>query len=71
MATKLVGAITTLSRDLALRVVAEGVETRDQWDMIRSTGCDRAQGYLIARPSSGLALALLLTEGTLKQFLDD
>jgi EAL domain-containing protein (putative c-di-GMP-specific phosphodiesterase class I) len=32
-------------------VVAEGVETAEQLDALRSDGCDQVQGYLIARPN--------------------
>lgn len=33
-----------------MEVVAEGVEDRDDWDFLRGTGCDLAQGYFIAKP---------------------
>jgi diguanylate cyclase (GGDEF)-like protein len=39
-----------LGRALGLEVVAEGVETTVSWHLLREWGCDRAQGYLIARP---------------------
>lgn len=39
-----------LARQLGMAVVAEGVEDRDDWDLLRRTGCDFAQGYFIARP---------------------
>jgi len=35
---------------LGLRTVAEGVEDRADWDLVRETACQEAQGYLIARP---------------------
>lgn len=35
---------------LGLSTVGEGVETQDEWDLLREFGCDQAQGYLIARP---------------------
>jgi EAL domain-containing protein (putative c-di-GMP-specific phosphodiesterase class I) len=39
-----------LARDLGLRVVAEGVEDTETYDMLAEAGCDIAQGWLIARP---------------------
>lgn len=39
-----------LGKRLGMEVVAEGVEDRDDWDMVRTTGCDLAQGYFIAPP---------------------
>ena len=33
-----------------MEVVAEGVEDRDDWEMVRRTGCDLAQGYFIGPP---------------------
>lgn len=39
-----------LGKQLGMVVVAEGVEDRDDWNMVRRTQCDIAQGYFIARP---------------------
>ena len=39
-----------IARKLGLKAVAEGVETRAVWDLLRSLDCDVAQGYFIARP---------------------
>jgi len=39
-----------LGKRLGMEVVAEGVEDRDDWDLVRRTHCDIAQGYFIARP---------------------
>lgn len=39
-----------LARQLGMEVVAEGVEDQNDWDLLRRTGCDFAQGYFIARP---------------------
>ncbi|HQR03225.1 MAG TPA: EAL domain-containing protein [Rhodocyclaceae bacterium] len=41
-----------LAHNMGLRVVAEGVETREILDALRSLGCDVAQGYLISKPVS-------------------
>jgi EAL domain-containing protein (putative c-di-GMP-specific phosphodiesterase class I)/CheY-like chemotaxis protein len=39
-----------LARQLNMRIVAEGVENRSDWDFIRRSECDVAQGYFIAKP---------------------
>lgn len=39
-----------LARKLEIEAVAEGIEDRADWDFLRSTDCDLAQGYFIARP---------------------
>jgi EAL domain-containing protein (putative c-di-GMP-specific phosphodiesterase class I)/FixJ family two-component response regulator len=39
-----------LGKKLGMEIVAEGVEDRLDWEMLRSTGCNVAQGYFIARP---------------------
>jgi diguanylate cyclase (GGDEF)-like protein len=45
----IVRAIVTMARALAMRVVAEGVETKEQLDMLRALDCDEIQGYLISK----------------------
>ena len=45
-----------LSQKLGLRSVAEGVEKDDEWALLKSLGCDIAQGYFIARPMPGEAV---------------
>jgi EAL domain-containing protein (putative c-di-GMP-specific phosphodiesterase class I) len=39
-----------LAHQMGLQVVAEGVETEEAWRQLRSMGCERAQGFLIAAP---------------------
>lgn len=46
----------TVLNSLGKETVAEGVETQDQFDMLRVMGCKAAQGYAIARPGSETAL---------------
>jgi len=46
----IVSAIVTLSRNLGLTVVAEGVETAEQYEILDGFGCHEAQGYLISWP---------------------
>jgi diguanylate cyclase (GGDEF)-like protein/PAS domain S-box-containing protein len=47
---RIVSLVLDLASSLGLRSIAEGVETKDQLDRLRSLGCDQAQGYLFARP---------------------
>jgi diguanylate cyclase (GGDEF)-like protein len=51
-------AIVQMAHSLDLRVVAEGVETEGQRDLLVGLGCDELQGYLFARPMTPTALAL-------------
>ncbi len=46
----LVEAIVTMARSLGLRVVAEGIESQAQLDILRSMGCGYGQGYFFSRP---------------------
>ena len=43
-------ASLSLARQLNMEVVAEGVEDRNDWELLRRTGCDLAQGAFISRP---------------------
>ena len=46
----IVRAIINLSKNLGMVTTAEGVETNEQLDTIRTEGCDEVQGFLFARP---------------------
>ena len=60
----IVQAVTTLGRALGMEVVAEGVETAGQLEMLRGLGCDQGQGYHFARPMpAGEAAAFLAAHG--------
>ena len=43
-------AIVNLAKTLGMRVIAEGVETQEQWLRISSAGCKEIQGYIASRP---------------------
>ena len=59
----IVAAIVALSHAIGLEVTAEGVERRAQLDVLRSIGCDRAQGFLFARPGEPEAVDRLIMDG--------
>lgn len=56
----IVGAIIALARELGLKTVAEGVETREQLKFLRSRQCQEYQGYLCSRPAPAQAFANLV-----------
>ena len=46
----------SLGRKLKMSIVAEGVETREDWDVVAELGCDFVQGYYVAKPMPENAL---------------
>ena len=48
--SRVVEAIVALGKAMKLEVIAEGVETDEQYGLVRKLGCDLAQGYFIAKP---------------------
>ncbi|WP_427983752.1 putative bifunctional diguanylate cyclase/phosphodiesterase [Agarivorans sp.] len=46
----LVRAIVTMAHHLGLKVVAEGVETEQQWQQVVNAACDYVQGYIVSKP---------------------
>ncbi|MEZ5457626.1 MAG: EAL domain-containing protein [Lysobacteraceae bacterium] len=59
-ALAVLNAICVLGRSLGMEVVAEGIETRAQWEQVRDFGCHYGQGFLLATPQSLLATCALL-----------
>ncbi|MEW6445248.1 MAG: PAS domain S-box protein [Pseudomonadota bacterium] len=47
---EIVRAILAMAQSLGLRVVAEGIETWEQYDLLRSAGCPEGQGYHFSKP---------------------
>jgi EAL domain-containing protein (putative c-di-GMP-specific phosphodiesterase class I)/CheY-like chemotaxis protein len=43
----------TLAKKLGMTIVAEGVETQEDWDLVAALECDLVQGYFIAKPMPG------------------
>ena len=58
---ELVIAAIAMSHGLNLKVVAEGVETEEQLELLKQLGCDYAQGYLLGKPVPAPEISKLLT----------
>ena len=54
-------AIVTLGKSLGLTIVAEGVETVEQWIALDELGCEVGQGFLWSPPIPAAAFAPLIT----------
>jgi diguanylate cyclase (GGDEF)-like protein/PAS domain S-box-containing protein len=57
---QLVGSLIDIGRSLGIKVVAEGVETYEQADILRGLGCDMLQGFAFARPMPAKTLESML-----------
>ncbi len=55
-------SVISLAHNLNMRVIAEGVETRDQVRFLTERGCDEMQGYYFSPPLNGPAFTALLRE---------
>ncbi|WP_438950934.1 EAL domain-containing protein [Porticoccus sp.] len=55
-------AIIVMAHKLGIEVIAKGVETGEQRDLLAAAGCDYAQGYLFAKPMAGESFKALLLE---------
>lgn len=61
----IVKSTVELAHQLGLEVIAEGIETRGQYTLLQSMGCDVGQGYLIARPMPEEQLMRWYAEGSI------
>ena len=61
---QIVAAIVQMACALAITVVAEGVETAEQWACVRELGCHLAQGYHFARPMPGAQMSALVADAS-------
>jgi diguanylate cyclase (GGDEF)-like protein/PAS domain S-box-containing protein len=59
----IVKATIGLARELGVRVVAEGVQTREQLELLKGWGCCEVQGFYFAQPLTAEDVTLLLREG--------
>jgi diguanylate cyclase (GGDEF)-like protein len=58
----IVRTISTLARNLGMEVIAEGIETEEQYRQLKMLGCEYGQGYLFSRPVNSDAVAHLLAQ---------
>lgn len=56
--TAILRAVLALGKSLAIPILAEGIETAAQLDVLRREGCDEAQGFLIGRPGRATAFGV-------------
>lgn len=61
----IIKAAIGIAHDLNMTVIAEGVETSEQYEQLTVFGCDACQGYYLARPPPTDALEALLEESSL------
>ena len=59
----IVKATIALAHELGIKVIAEGVETRKQLELLKGWGCTRIQGFYFAKPLSADEVTHLLRNG--------
>jgi hypothetical protein len=59
----IITSITSLAKSLGMDTTAEGVETLDELDLVRSLGCSHVQGYIYSKPVSYGAATSLIQNG--------
>lgn len=58
----LIRTIVELGKNMGLQVVAEGVETDEQLQLIQASGCDLIQGYLLCGPKPARDIRSLMAD---------
>jgi len=59
----IVSTVISMAHGMNLQVVAEGVETQEQFDLLKEMSCDEIQGYLLSKPIDSLQITTLLQTG--------
>ena len=60
----LIRAMVDMGHNLGYEVIAEGIETQAQFDIVKNLGCDTAQGFLFSQPIPAQAMSELFTNPT-------
>jgi EAL domain-containing protein (putative c-di-GMP-specific phosphodiesterase class I) len=67
----IVRTISTLARNLGMEVIAEGIETEEQYQQLKMLGCEYGQGYLFSRPVDNAGLRRLLAQDANRELEPD
>jgi EAL domain-containing protein (putative c-di-GMP-specific phosphodiesterase class I) len=60
----IVRTISTLARNLGMEVIAEGIETEEQYQQLKMLGCEYGQGFLFSHPVNNEGVIHLLAQDT-------
>ncbi|MGK7940333.1 MAG: EAL domain-containing protein [Crocosphaera sp.] len=60
---RLTETIIHLANDFGMEVIAEGIETREQWEQLQELGCPYGQGYYFAQPLTAQEVEKVILEG--------
>lgn len=61
----LIGSMIEMGHNLEYEIIAEGIETAEQWHLLKALGCETAQGYLFSKPVSFDKISELLNGMTI------
>ncbi len=50
---QIIRSVVRMAKELGLQTLAEGVETKEQYDFLRDIGCEKIQGYYLSKPQPG------------------
>ena len=62
---KLLKGIVNLGKSMGLKITAEGVETKKQYEIVKESGCDEIQGYYFSKPLPSDEIEQILESGNL------
>ena len=62
----LIKSVIPMAKQIGMKTLSEGVETKEEADFLESIGCGRLQGYLYGKPLPYEELKALIDKGTLK-----
>jgi EAL domain-containing protein (putative c-di-GMP-specific phosphodiesterase class I) len=63
----LISSMIEMGHNLGHEIIAEGVETLEQFNMLKNLGCDTAQGYLFSKPVPANEVSKLLNTESVRR----